>query len=240
MKIDLEAFDFESVKKGDVKRLRKSGKIPGILYGHKDKPKKLCVAEKEMLRALDILKKEVVTVDLKVADKHYPCLIKAVQYNPISGSLFHVDFQHILKKEKIKATVPIHVTGDAPGVKKGGILDQHLHEVVVKCLPDDLPSHLEVNVSNLDLNGVIHLRDIKPPNVEFDLGLETGVVSVLIPKVEKVAAPAAAEAVPAEAAATDEETKEEGAKEKTAKEKDKELREKEEAKPAKEAGPKGK
>jgi len=230
MKIEIQAFLYEREKKGDIKNLRKNGKIPGILYGHKDKPKRIYVIAREFKKVLDILKKEVVTIDLKVEDKHYPCLIKAVQHNPVTGSLFHIDFQHILKKEKIKATIPLHIIGEAPGVKEGGILDQHLHEVVVKCLPDDLPSHIDVNISNLGLNGTIHLKEIKPPNVEFELGPEAAVLSVLTPKVEKVAPPPVVE----EAAPTEEKKEEEGKEAKPAKEGKEEKPAKEEEKSVKE------
>jgi large subunit ribosomal protein L25 len=206
MKIDLEAFLYTREKKGDIKRMRKNAKIPGVIYGHKDKPKRIYVPEREFKKVLEILKKEVVTIDLKVDDKHFPCLIKAVQHNPMTGNLLHVDFQHIMKKEKIRATIPLHVLGEAPGVKAGGVLDQHLHEVVVKCLPDDLPSHIDVDISRVELNHTIHLKDIKPPSVEFELGLDTAVISVSTPKVEKVvAAPVVEEgAVPVEGAAVEE------------------------------------
>lgn len=235
MKVDLQALVYNKEKKGDVKRLRKEGKIPAVLYGHKDKPKRIYVVEKEFKGVLDILKKEAVTINLKVDNKTYPCLIKVVQHNPINDNLLHIDFQHILKKEKIKATIPIHPLGEAPGIKKGGILDQHLYEVVVKCLPDDMPSHIDVDISKLDLNSTIHLKDIKLPNIEFELNLETTVISVLTPKVEKVAPKPTVEEVAIEGEAA-EKAKEEKPKE----EKEKEEKLKEESKPAKEIPIKGK
>ncbi|MEO0096315.1 MAG: 50S ribosomal protein L25 [candidate division WOR-3 bacterium] len=225
MKMELEAYLYEPQKKGDVKRMRLEGKIPGVLYGHKEKSKRIYVLKKEFDRILEILKKEAVTVDLKLKDKTYSCLIKSIQHNPIDGRLLHIDFQHISKKEKIKATVPIHLVGECPGVKKGGLLDQHLYEVVIRCLPEHMPSHIDVDISNLDTGKTIHLKDIKIPNIEFEIKPETPIVSVLSPKVEKVApTPTAA---PAEGVA--EEAKEEKPKE----EKGKEEKIKEE-KPAKE------
>jgi large subunit ribosomal protein L25 len=206
MKIDLEAFVYTREKKGDIKRMRKNAKIPGVVYGHKDKPKRIYVPEKEFKKVLEVLKKEVVTINLKVEDKHYPCLIKSVQHNPMTGNLLHVDFQHISKKEKIKATIPLHILGEAPGVKEGGVLDQHLREVVVKCLPDDIPSHIDVDISKVLLNHTIHLKDIKPANVDFELGPETAVISCSTPKVEKVVvAPVVEEgAIPVEGAPVEE------------------------------------
>jgi large subunit ribosomal protein L25 len=132
-------------------------------------------------------------------------VIKAIQHNPVTEQLLHIDFQHIHKKEKIRATIPIHFAGEAPGVKEGGVMDIHLHEIVVRCLPDDMPSHIAVEISNLKLGDTIHLRDLKLPNVDFELTPETSVISVLIPKkVEEVAKPVVVE----EAAAVSEESAE--------------------------------
>jgi len=213
MKIDLQAIVYDVKTKGDVRRLRRTGKIPGILYGHGEKSKRIYVLEKEFKKILDILKNEAITVNLKIENKNYPCLIKSVQHNPMTDQLLHIDFQHIQKKEKIKATVPIHSIGESPGVKKGGILDIHLHEVIVKCLPDDIPSHIDVDISHLDLGGTIHIKDIKIPSIEFEMSLETPVITVLTPRVEKeVPKPEVKEEVVAE------EKKEEEAEVKEAKE----------------------
>lgn len=231
MKIELDAIPYERTKKGDIKRLRKEGKIPAIMYGHKDKSRRILILEREFKEVLNVLRKEAVTINLKIDAKSYPCLIKVIQHNPINNELLHIDFQHIVKKEKIKATIPIHVIGEAPGVKKGGLLDQHLHEVIVRCLPDDMPSHFDVDISILEIGKTIHLKDIKPANVDFELSLDTTVVSVHVPKVEK-----APVAPVVEAAAPAEEGKEEAPKdEKAAKEeKPKEEKPKPEEKPSKE------
>lgn len=198
MKIDLPANTFETEKKGDVKRLRKAGNIPAILYGHKEKAKQLYVEQKAFKKILDVMKDETVIVNLEVGSKSYPCVIKALQHNPLTDTIAHIDFQHIHKKERIRANVPIHLVGEAPGVKNGGILDVHLHEVEVRCLPDALPSHIDVDVSNLNLGSVIHLRDVAVTDVEFELSANTTIVSVLVPRaLEAEAKPAAAEEVAA-------------------------------------------
>lgn len=182
MIVNLQATPYETKKKGDVKRLRKEGKLPAILYGHKEKSRKAYVEKNDFRKVLNVLHKETVTVNLKVKDKDYLCVIKAIQHNPITDELLHIDFQHIHKKEKIKATIPIHVFGEAPGVKEGGILDQNLHEVVVKCLPAHIPPRIDIDVSNLDLGHTIHLKDIDLPNVNFEISQETSIVSILIPR----------------------------------------------------------
>jgi large subunit ribosomal protein L25 len=201
MKVDLQAMPYHVEKKGDVRRLRKQGKIPAALYGHGEKTQHIYVDKKDFRHVLNVLKEETVTVNLKVGSKTYFCVIKAIQHNPVNDELFHIDFQHIHKEEKIRTTVPIHPVGAAPGVEKGGILDTHLHEVVVKCYPDKMPSHIDIDVSQLDLGQTIHLRDLKIPDVEFELSPETSVVSVLIPRKAEEVKPELEEAVAVEAEA---------------------------------------
>ncbi len=222
MKIDLPATTFEREKKGDIKRLRREGKIPAVLYGHKEKTKRIYVDHKEFKQVLDTLKKETVIVNLKIGSKSYACVIKSLQQNPLNEELMHIDFQHIHKKEKVRATVPIHAIGEAPGVEKGGILDIHLHEVVVRCLPDALPSHIDVDVSALELGETIHLRDLEAADIEYELSLDSTVVSILVPRALEVEVkpPAEEEAVVAEEEVAGEEKKEvkEGEEKKEAKE----------------------
>jgi large subunit ribosomal protein L25 len=198
MKVDLQATPYRAEKKGDVKRLRKQGRIPAVLYGHGE-TQHVYVDVKDFRHVLNILKEEAITVNLKVGSKTYLCVIKTIQHDPTTSKLFHIDFQHIHKEEKIRTTVPIHPTGTPPGVEKGGILDLHLHEVVVKCYPDKMPSHIDVDVSQLDLNQTIHLRDLKMPDVEFELSPETTVVSILVPRKAEEVKPEVEEAVAVEA-----------------------------------------
>lgn len=219
MIVNLQATPYETKKKGDVKRLRKEGKLPAILYGHKEKSRKVYVEKNDFRKVLDVLHKETVTVNLKVKDKDYLCVIKAIQHNPITDELLHVDFQHIHKKEKIKATIPVHISGTSPGIEKGGILDQHLHEVVVKCLPVHIPSCIDIDVTNLDLGQTVHLKDIDLPNVEFEISEETSIVTVLIPKAVAAEVKPEAEEEIAEEGKKEEEKKEEKGEEQGSKEK---------------------
>ncbi len=211
MKIDLSAAPYSREKKGDTKRLRNSGSIPAVIYGHGEESQTVSIDRKSFKKVLDILHQEAVMLDISLKNKKYLCVIKSIQHNPMTGDILHIDFQHIHSTEKIKTTVPIHLLGTAPGIKKGGILDQHLHEVVVKCLPDDIPAHIDIDISNLDLHQSIHLYDIKVEKIEFDLKKETPIVSVVVPRaVEEAVKPAVvegeevAEEVPAEEGAVEE------------------------------------
>ncbi len=225
MKIELQAFPFQSKSKGDVKRLRKQGKIPAVLYGHKEKTKSFYIEMKDFKEVLELMQEEMVLVNLKLEGKKHLCVIKSIQHNPITSNLLHIDFQHIHKKEKIKTSIPIHLIGEAKGIKKGGILDQNLHEVTLRCLPDQLPAHIDVDVSELDLGETIHLKDLPYKDLEFELTPDTPVVSVLEPKVveepkaEVVEAGAEVKKISEEEKAAEEKSEGKETKEKTGKEK---------------------
>jgi large subunit ribosomal protein L25 len=182
MIVDLQAKHYVREKKGDLKRMRNKGLLPAVIYGHGEDSVTICVDEKKFKKLMELLQQEAVTINIKVEDNEYLCVIKSVQHNPATDQILHIDFQHIHKGEKIKAIIPIHIKGEAPGIKKGGILDQRLHEVTVRCLPADIPSHIDVDISELDLGKTIHLYDIEIGNVEFDIGRETPVISVLVPR----------------------------------------------------------
>jgi len=192
MIVDLQAKSYTRKAKGDIKRMRKKGLLPAIIYGHGEDSVRVCIEQKEFKKLMEVLQKEAVTVNVKVEDTKYLCVIKSIQHNPATDQVLHIDFQHIHEGEKIKAIVPIHIFGEAPGLKKGGILDQRLHEVTVRCLPTDIPSRIDVDVSALDLGKTIHLYELTLANLNFELGKETPVVSVLIPRA------VAAEVKPAE------------------------------------------
>ncbi len=231
MIVDLPAKLYEVEKKGDIKRMRKQGTYPAVLYGHGEKSRRICVEQSDLDMVLGKLKEEAVTVNLKVGGKDYLCVIKSIQHNPITGKLLHIDFQHIHKKEKLRTSVPIHLIGEAPGLKEGGILEQNLHEVMIKCLPTDMPAYIDVDISALDLDQAIHLYDIEMPNVEFELSKETPIVSMIVPKAVAVEVKPEAPEEGAEEVAEGEEAPAEEAKGEKAEDKD--SKEKESKPPAK-------
>jgi large subunit ribosomal protein L25 len=226
MIVDLQAKTYEVKVKGDIKRMRKQGKYPAVLYGHGEKSRRIYIEHQDLKRIIEVLKKEAVTINLKVDKKDFLCVIKSIQQNPVTGEVLHVDFQHIHKKEKIKTSVPIHLIGEAPGLKEGGVMEQNLHEVVVKCLPVDMPSHIDVDISGLSLGDTIHLYHIEIPNIEFELSKETPIVSMIVPRavaaeVKPVSEEEGAEEAAEGEAPLTEESKEEKKGDKGSKEKEK-------------------
>lgn len=176
-----------------VRRLRKQGRIPAILYGEGVPPTPI------QCRLIDLekaLQSGAHMVTLDGPDGIHRVLVKHIQPHPVSGKVLHVDFHKVSLTEKLEIEVPLVVKGDPSGVKEqGGVLETPVHTLKVRALPNRLPDRLEVDVSHLKLNERLRLGEVpKPEGVEL-LGNEDLVVAACLPpREEKEAAPEAAEA----------------------------------------------
>ena len=134
--------------KSHMKQARNQGRIPAVLYGIGKDTLSVEVNEKEML---DILKKNPRAIlQGKTSDeKVIPVIVQNIQRDIISDKLLHIDFHHVNMTEKMDSKVIIHFSGEAIGVKSGGVLQVGMHEVEVRCMPDDLPTSMEVDISGL-------------------------------------------------------------------------------------------
>ncbi|HTO90530.1 MAG TPA: 50S ribosomal protein L25 [Candidatus Sulfotelmatobacter sp.] len=224
--IPLTASRRESLGKGGARKSRKAGQIPGVLYGHGETPVAVAVAARDFDVALREHKGGNPIVSLAVNGSEYTALIRAVQYDPLTQGILHLDFQHISLTEQIEVKVAIRLTGLPVGVKDGGgILEPILREVEVRCLPTAIPASIEVDVSHLNIGDSIHLRDLTVPNVVILTDPDSTLATVVPPTVMEEK-PAEEVAVAAEAAPTEPEViskgkKEEGEEAPEAKEKEK-------------------
>jgi large subunit ribosomal protein L25 len=196
--VPLNAFPRQAVRRGGVKKLRASGRVPGVVYGRHTKPANVELNGVEINHLIHHSASENVLVDLAVANDTTAkrlALVQDVQHHPLSGAILHVDFHEVAENEKVTILVPVESTGEAAGVKTGGgVLEHVLFKVRVCALPKDLPEVIKVDVSALEIGKSMHLSDIKPPEgVEF-LGNQKNVVfSVAAPitEAEETAAAAA-------------------------------------------------
>ena len=195
--------------KGASRRLRHAGRVPAILYGGQRGPRALSLDHTKLQLALENEKFYSSIMQLTVGDQTQAAILRDVQRHPWKNQVVHVDLQRVYENEKIRLSVPIHYTGEAasPGVKtEGGMMSHLKNELMVECLPKDLPEYLEVDVSALHLNQSLHLSDISLPegvvSVELAGGKNPSIVAVHAQRAEEVEAPAAAavEAAPAAAA----------------------------------------
>lgn len=167
-----------------VKKLRKQGKIPGIFYAHDEDPVPITLDERNTMK---ILTSETGLIDIQIGKKRKrKAIIKEVQTDPVKQNLLHVDVMGVHLKEKLHVEVPIHIIGDAVGVKDhGGILHQYLRSVEVSCLPLDIPERVEINVANLNIGDAITLGSISIENAEIIGDPEQSIVNVVTPTVVK-------------------------------------------------------
>jgi large subunit ribosomal protein L25 len=227
-----------------VKKLRRNGIIPAVVYGAGEKSIHLELEEKTFLKLLRSGVSESVIFTLKIDDdssNEKKVLIREIQHDPVWGKIMHIDFQHISMEKKITVSIPIHLVGVAAGVADGGILQPSIRELEIECLPGDIPGRVEVDVSNLKIGDAIHIRDIHLDKATILTDLDGSVVSVVPPSVYKEPEVKVAEEVAAEPEVVGEEKAEEGKEEKPEKEakaeKKEESKKKEEPKKKEESKP---
>ena len=197
--IELGADKREIVTKGTLRTLRVGGMIPAVVYGGKKEPANLIIEGKKLIRVLKGHGMNVL-VNLKVGAGAEVVLLKDLQRDVLTHEIIHVDFQRISMTEKLDVNVPIHIKGEAPGVKVGGGIMEHiLRDLRVRCLPADIPDGIHLDVSALQLNQGLKVKDIvAPQGVEILNEAEALVVNIVAPAAEEVATPATAVAGPAE------------------------------------------
>lgn len=199
--IPLNGTRREALGKGGARKARAAGSIPGVLYGHGEEPVPVTVHAREFDLALRGHKGGNPIVNLAVSGGEYTALIRAVQYDPLTHDILHLDFQHISLTETIEVKVTVHLKGLPVGVKDGGgILETILREIDVRCLPTAIPSSIEVDVSHLNIGDSVHVREVAVPDVTIlNDGAET-IATVVPPTVmeEKPAEAVAVEGAPSE------------------------------------------
>jgi large subunit ribosomal protein L25 len=202
----LAAENRSDAGKGAARRLRASGRVPAVLYGHGSKPTHLSVDARHFGQALRTDAGVNVLIQLEVGRARHLALAKEIQRHPVKGSLIHVDFIEVRRGEKVHVSVPVHLVGEAPGVREGGIADQDLYQVNVEAEVTAVPEVVEADVSGLGIGDVLRVADLKAPNGAVILDdPEAPVVSVVAPTVEaEPEAEEAEEAEGAEAAAAEE------------------------------------
>lgn len=152
------------VGKGAAKKLRRQRLIPAVVYGGASGPTAVTINPLEMMKLLGSGAGENVLISLALdgeSEQSRTVILKALQRDPVRGGPLHADFLEVSMQRKIKVQIPVRLVGEAVGVKlKGGLLEQHLREVSVECLPGAIPSHIQVDISHLDLGHAIHVREL--------------------------------------------------------------------------------
>ena len=193
----------EQIGKASSKRLRTTGFVPGVFYGKGEHSVPLVLNKKDLQHILQKNPSEHPIIQLEFdTDKNRPyVLLKEMQHDPVSGEMLHVDFYHIDMDKKIKVKVEVVLIGKAKGiVEEGGVLNFINREIEIECLPLSLPENLQVDISNLNINDTIHVKDLKvDEGIKILYEPDTPIVSITPPHVEvEVKEEVPAEEAPAE------------------------------------------
>ena len=152
--------------KGASRRLRREGKIPGIMYGGGQAPTGVAFDTNAVHRnmAQEAFLSSILTVTLD--GKNLQAIVRDYQAHPAKRAILHLDLQRVVATEKLRMTIPLHFINEelSPGVKLGGASVSHLlTELEVSCLPQDLPEYIEIDIAPMQLNDMLHIRDLKLP-----------------------------------------------------------------------------
>jgi large subunit ribosomal protein L25 len=197
----VEAQPREAKGKNVARRVRKSGKVPAVVYGAGKSPVSVSVDPKQITRILHSESGHNTIFDLQLDGERTKAMIVEWQWEPIKGALLHLDLKRIAMDQRLKVKVPITLKGEAAGVKQqGGILDQVLREVEIECLPGDIPSHIDADVSHLVFGQALRVSDLAVDRGQVRIITPADQVVALITSVKEEVAPTP-EAAAAEAAA---------------------------------------
>jgi len=204
MDATLEAVKREGRGKNEANRLRAGGRIPAVFYGARqpgEAPAGMSVAvdPKELLRILHADTGANTLINLRVDGSESRVMVKEYQLDPVTHSLLHADFYQLAMDKAIVVTVPIVLKGEARGVKlQGGMVDFLTRDIEVQCLPADIPGHIDVDITEMNLHDSIRVRDIVAEGSKWQpmTDSDTMIVHVVMPKAEESATAAAEGAIP--------------------------------------------
>lgn len=193
-KVVIEAKKRTKIDKASRSALRKEGKVPAIFYSKHHEPQAIEISERAIHPLVFTSKTSLISLNVE-GQEEQECIIKDVQFDPVTDKIVHIDFLGLKIGEKIQIEVPVQLVGNPIGIKEGGVLQHILHKLEIECLPADIPEHLEIDVTNLKLGSSIHVSDVNFDNIQILNSPESMIASVTHPKVEKEAVPAEGEEV---------------------------------------------
>ncbi|HUF73731.1 MAG TPA: 50S ribosomal protein L25/general stress protein Ctc [Gammaproteobacteria bacterium] len=204
MKFEINAETRGEKGRAESRKLRRLGRVPAIVYGGGQEPKAITLDRNSLAMQMDLESFYTSILNLQIDKKAQPVVVKEVQRHPARSTVMHLDFQRVVEDEEITLNVPIHFIGEDVAVgarQQGGVIEHIITDVEISCLPAKLPEYLEIDVTALELDEIMHLSDIKYPegveSTQLAHGHDSPVVAIHPPRREEVEE----EAVEAEAAA---------------------------------------
>jgi large subunit ribosomal protein L25 len=187
MQAKLKAERRDGSGKGVARKLRAAGRVPAIVYGHGEEPVSVSLDARELFHVLHTDAGANVLVDVRLDGDTFLAMPRQIQRDLLRDRFIHVDLLRVARDQKITVDVPVQLVGESHGVKEGGVVEHHLWTLQVECLPQNVPTSLEADISGLGINESLKVADVKtPPKIEILTPLEEVVVSVVPPQVLKV------------------------------------------------------
>ncbi|MEO8210061.1 MAG: 50S ribosomal protein L25 [bacterium] len=183
--ITLKAQKREEYKNNTLNQLRKKGIIPGIYYGHGVENIHLAANELELRPIIFTTESHIVNLTFGDESSSYSCILKDVQFHPVTDKPLHFDLIALKEGETITIEVSVHLIGNPQGVRDGGTIQHILHKLEVECLPSNIPSHIDVDIAHLNMNESVKVGDLKLENIKILNDENASIVSVVPPTVEK-------------------------------------------------------
>jgi large subunit ribosomal protein L25 len=181
--VKIEVMKRKEVGSNRVKKIRREGWIPGVIYGHGEKSYHIKLRDDDLIRLIHELHSEATLITLNFEGKELQAIIREVTRDPLTEKLLHVDFQHIHEDEEVTVHVIVEIKGESLGVKDGGILNVEHRYLTVRCLPKDMPEEIVIDISNLQIGDSYHVSDIELPlNVKIEEDQTATMVNVLSPR----------------------------------------------------------
>jgi len=187
MERKLNATRREVAGKGGARKLRTTGQVPGVVYGHGMEPVPVAVDARELYHIMHTDAGSNVLIDLSVGPDHHLTLAREIQRDHVRGQFLHVDFLAVRRDEMITVDVPVELTGESHGVKEGGVVEHHLWDLRLECLPTDVPESIEADISALGIGDSLSVANVKiPAGATVLTPPDETIVSVVPPPILKI------------------------------------------------------
>ncbi|EHS7208206.1 50S ribosomal protein L25/general stress protein Ctc [Staphylococcus pseudintermedius] len=187
--------------RGDLRKIREAGKVPAVVYGYGTKNVSVKVDEVEFIKLIREVGRNGV-IELGVGSKQIKVMVSDYQYDSLKNQITHIDFLAINMTEERTVEVPVHLIGEAPGAKEGGVVEQPLFNLEITATPDSIPEYIEVDISELNINDSLSVADVK---VSGDFTIENEAEGTIVSVVAPTEEPTEEEIEAMEGASTQEE-----------------------------------
>jgi len=202
-KVVLQAKNRQKYGSAESRRIRRSGRIPAVIYGRSGKSVSIDLDSADFFKRTKGISESTI-VKVEVEDKSYDAFVKDTQRNIIDGNILHIDFYEVEKGIALRAKISLVFQGNPVGVREGGMLETPMHEIEIECMPDDLPERIEIDITGLKANQSLYVRDIAlGASVKLLSNPDQVVALVKFAKADAAAAASETAASPAASSATD-------------------------------------